>query len=355
MRGRLTSAFWLMLLVFGNACSPEESNREQMVNLKVIKDDPEAQLANLNNAIERSKKDGSLYGRRAMVLLRKGELEKALADANQAVQLSRDNPANLFVKAQVLRAMQKPEQALPLALQAERNSYQSSSLYVLLSELYLQKQDFEQAREYVRKALQLSPADEYAFYYQGRIAAASGDTAQAIKSYKFAIEHAPEFMEPKRELAGVLLHHHDYERALPYVEAARQLAPRDGQILYFKGVLAQVAQKTDSAFQLFSQAVAVSDTLQQAHYRMGLILYGRGDNEGAIEHLVKAAGAFRNLPRYMAVLASAYERTGQSLMALEQYQRLVALDPTYTYAYQRISYLKYRLQRPVVVKDTTEF
>ena len=346
---------FLALLVFANACSPDQGNNEQMVNLQVIKDDPETELANLNAAIERSKRDGSLYGRRAHVLLRKGQLQEALADANLAVQLSKNEPAALFVKAQVLRAMGEPEKALPLALQAERNSYQSSSLYVLLSELYLQKRDYVQAREYVAKALQLSPSDEYAFYYQGRIAEASGDTSRAIRNYKLAIEQAPAFMEPKRELAGVLVHKQDFESARPYIEAAGQLAPRDGHILYFKGVLAQAAQKQDSAYRLFSQAVAVLDTLQEAHYRMGIILYGKGDNEGAVEHLEKAAGAYGQLPKYISVLASAYERSGQYLMALNQYQRLVAIEPKYTFAYQRIRYLKSRLQRPVMVRDTTSY
>ncbi len=101
--------FWLLLLSAAfSGCEIEEGRHEQMVNLSEVKEDPEGQLRNLNEAIRRSKRDGSLYTRRAVVYLRQGALEKALADANDAVRLTKNDPFSLFVKAQVLRAMNKP-------------------------------------------------------------------------------------------------------------------------------------------------------------------------------------------------------------------------------------------------------
>ena len=337
----------LVVPVLIASCSLNEGNREQMVNLQQVKDDPEAQLTNLSAALEQNNRDGSLYARRAVVLLRKGQLQQALEDADKAVKLTNNEPSSLFVKAQVLRMMDKPEEALPLALQAERNSYQSPSLYVLLGELYLERKEYRQARLYLSKAEELAPNDEFAFYYKGRVAAATGDTSRAIKNYRLALQQAPAFMEPQRELSGLLVHQKRFEEAGPYISNAQKLAPKDGALWYYKGMLLQAAQKQDSALMAYSKAVILNDTLAGAHYWLGLRQHALGNNEEALQHLQKATSAFGATPKYLSTLASAYERTGKNINALQTYQRLVQVAPNYTYAYQAISRLKYKIAKPV--------
>mgnify|MGYP005751428189 CR=1 FL=1 len=337
----------LVLSVAVIACSPEEGNREQMVNLQAVKDDPEAQLANLNTALARSKRDGSLYARRAFVLLKKGELEKALADANEAVKLTKNEPSSLFVKAQILRALGKPDEALPLALQAERNSYQTASLYVLLGELYLQRRDYAQARAYLSKAQEISPTDEFAFYYKGRVAEATGDTARAMRSYNLSLKEAPDFKEARRELAGILVKQENFAAAKPHLYQVRKADPEDNLLWLYLGQVYQAEQKQDSALLAFNKAVALNDTLYGAHYWLGIQQHGMGDNEAALVHLEKAYAAYKDVPKFLSTLASAYERTGQYARSLTAYQRLVAVEPKLTYAYQAISRLKSKLAKPM--------
>ncbi|WP_242928237.1 tetratricopeptide repeat protein [Pontibacter vulgaris] len=340
----------VLVVVMVSGCSLNEGNREQMVDLQKVEDNPDKQLENLNEAIARSKRDGSLYTRRAMVLLKKGSYNEALADANEAVKLTKNHPSALFVKAQALRLLGREQEALPLALQAERNSDQNTSLYVLLGELYLKQKDYAQSRVYIRKALELSPTDEFALYYQGRLAEAANDTVRAVRNYRLALDQSPEFMEPKRELAGILVAQKDYVTARSYLTKAQRAAPKDGLLWYYRGLLYLGEQKPDSAHAFFNRAISIADTLQGAHYKLGLRAYIMGENEAAISHLLKAPG-YEHLLKYNAVLAGSYERTGQYLKALEQYQRILARDPNYTFAYGSIRRLKSKLQRPAA--DTT--
>lgn len=333
-------------------CNFEEGSRERMVNLEVVAEDPDKQLVNLSEAISQSKREGSLYTRRAMVLLRKGELKQALEDVNEAIKLSSGDPANFFVKAQVLYLMGNSEEALPLALQAERNSYQSSSLYVLLAELYLQRRQYVLANQYIRKALEVSPSDEYAFYYRGRILAETGDTTKAIRSYRLALEQNPEFMQPHRELAGLYLDKRDAAAAKVHLDKVEQLAPQDPLHWYYKGLFFLEGQKRDSALHSFSKAVGLTDTLQGAHYQLGLLQYARGEYDATLQHLDRAEKTYGNTVKYLAVKASSYERLGENLPALRHYQRIVALEPRHTYALQSIARLKYRLERPRPVLDS---
>ncbi len=337
----------LVLLMSVSACTGEEDSHERMVNLEKVKDDEEAQLKNLNTAIKQSKNDGSLYARRAVVLLRKGSLKLALEDADEAVRLTKNEPSALIVKAQVLRALNRQDEALALALRAERNSYQSSSLYVLLGELYMQKKDYKQAKLYLDKAQELSPLDAYAFYYKGRVQEATGDTLKALRNYTLALNQLPEFMQAQRELAGMLIHKKEYTEAKPYLKSAEKLAKKDGLIWYFKGLLYQAEQKQDSALVSFNRAIALNDTLFNAHYKVGASAYTLGNNEVALKHLEKVYPRYKNVPKYLSMLGASYERTGQNIKALQTYQRLVEIEPRFTYGYQAISRLRYKITKPV--------
>ncbi|MHA6249170.1 tetratricopeptide repeat protein [Pontibacter sp. CAU 1760] len=346
----MVQVFRVLLLavpVLFASCNLNEGGSEKMVNLQQVKDDPDAQLSNLTDAIAQSGRDGSLYARRAVVLLRKGEMELALEDANKAIALNPHEPYSLFVKAQVLRRMGKPNEALPLALQADNNSYVSPSLYVLLGDLYLQRQDYQQARVYLAKAQELAPKDEFAFYYTGRLAEASGDTAKALKNYRLALQQAPAFVESQRELGGLLVMQQQYDEARPYIKSALKQAPQDGKLWFYKGLLQKAAQQVDSAQLAFKKAVALDEELVGAHYWLGLQEHALGNNAEALQHLEKVAAQYRSQPKYLSTVASAYERIGQYGKSLAAYQRLVEAAPNYTYAYQAISRIKYKIAKPM--------
>ncbi|NEM97913.1 tetratricopeptide repeat protein [Pontibacter burrus] len=345
------------LLVYATGCNMERGTGERMVDLQHVTDDEDAQLSNLDAAISRNKQDASLYARRAKVLIRRQEYEKALSDANSAIGLNESNMGYLFLKAQVLRSLGKPNEALKLALQAERNSYQNASLYTLLSDLYLQLKQPNEAGKAARKALEFDPNNGYALYFKGKASAAIGDTTRALANYRLAVAEEPDLLEAQRELAGALVFKHQFEDAKPQLRKVKALLPKDGLVWFYQGVYYQLQQKPDSALWSYSQALKLADTLQVAHARTGILLYSRYDYAGAISHLEKAIEGNQKNIKYISALANAYERTGQNLNALEQYQRVIALQPDHALANQSINRLKAKLTRPVpfVRRDTIEY
>ncbi len=346
MMARMALGLFVVLLLGMSACGQEEYTRERMVDLEgVAVEDPEKQLAGLDEAIGRSKRDGSLYARRAMVLLRKGELEQALTDANEAIRLTRNDPAHYFVKAQVLYLMGRKEEALPLALRAERNSYESASLYLLLTELYLDQRDYATAGSFARQALDLAPDDAQAVYFQGRVLEMRGDTSMAIQHYRQAVDLQPDFAEPHRELAGLYLVRQEAALAGAHARKALRLAPKDPLGWHYTGMLQLQAQRKDSAMQSFVQALAFADTLQDAHYQVGLLQHGLGEYELALQHL-DASPRYGKTLKHLSVRASSLERLGENLAALRTYERMLAIEPKHTYAQQSVARLRYKLERP---------
>jgi tetratricopeptide (TPR) repeat protein len=341
----------LLVLVtfYSSGCSGSESKNEQMVNLNATLDNPESQLASLNVAIQNSDQQADLYARRAVILLRQQKLEKALADASEAVLLSKNAPYNLFVKAQVLRAMNKEDEALQLALRAERNGFENVLLYVLLSDLYYKLGQYSNARQYNNLAFKLSPSDRYVLYYKGKLAAVKGDTTTALKSYIKALEQEPVFFELMRELAGIYVARKELETARPYLANAIKLNKTDGLNWFYQGKFYQISEKTDSAIWSYNKAIRLADTLMAAHKQVGYLHFARGNYERAIVHLEKASQMYGNSARLLTVLASSYERTTQDQLAIENYEKLIKLDPGNTYGYQRIARLKGKLLKPVAV------
>jgi len=322
-----------------------------MVDLNKVKDDPEAQLAGLTSAIKASKNNADLYARRAIVYLKQREFEKALSDADQAVKLSKDQTEHLFVKAQVLRALKSEGEALKLALQAERKGYQNVMLYVLLSDLYFQLKQFDKAKKYNKLAIKTAPSNEYVLYYNGRIAAATGDTAVAVNAYRKALQTEPEFFELKRELAGLYVAGKDFEQGQLYLEQAQKLDSTDGLLWYYQGKIYQSTERTDSAVWSYNKAVSLADTLTGAHHQLGYIHFARGNYNLAAAHLEKAADRYGKTVRFLTTFATSYEHLGEDRKALEQYEKLVSLEPKYSYAYQKIARLKSRLA--TTVNDST--
>ncbi|WP_083704081.1 tetratricopeptide repeat protein [Pontibacter indicus] len=336
---------WVVVVWLLSGCGKEEGIREQMVNLEAVAvEDPAKQLVSLSEAIERSKRDGSLYARRAMVLLRQGELDKALSDVDEAIKLSKE-PANFFVKAQVLYLMGRREEALPLALQAERNSYESSSLYVLLTELYLDRKEYAKAAHFARQALELSPDDPQVVYYKGRVSEVTGDTAVAMKHYQQALTYKPDFAETHRALARLYLAQQEPAQARKHTEQGLRVSPKDPQLWLYKGMLQLQVARKDSALASFENALALSDTMQAAHFQLAQLRHGLGENELVLQHLEQAPRYSSQL-KYLSVRASSLERTGENVAALRTYERMLAIEPKHTYARQSIARLRYKLERP---------
>ncbi len=348
--GHLKAAFLLLPFIVGSvACNPQQKKGEQMVNLEKVSNDEAAAIRHLDNAIQNNQKDASLYARRATLYLKKGNFNEALQDVEDAITRNKNELAYLVLKAQVLRAKGNPKAALPFALKAERNGHQSTGLYILLSDLYLQLDERQTAETYARKALELGPRNAFALYYNGLVSTASGDTTKAVNHFRKALKEKAGFTEAKRELSNLLIGRGELEEARKLLNSALADKPADGKSWYYKGLLFNELQKSDSALYSYSKAVGIADTLQKAHYEAGKLYYQKGNYEAAITHLKKAPASVFSSEQLVLMLAVAYERTGENIKALEQYQRFGSMQPDNRLAQQGVARTKSKLTMPAVV------
>lgn len=89
----------------------------------------------------------------------------------------------------------------------------------------MNKQDWEAARKYLRKAVEVSPQFAAAWNNLGTLAYQSGDYVEAEKYFRRALTEYPESFEAALNLGGVLLTQQQLDEALQYNKQAIEKRP----------------------------------------------------------------------------------------------------------------------------------
>ncbi len=140
-------------------------------------------LRALTRAINQSSSP-TAYAKRAAIYLAMGREADALDDINEAISRDGDVGSFYLTRAQILRDRQQPDKALENAQRAEILGVNTPELYTLQGDLLQQQNQFDKARLFLARALQMAPYDGEAYFFRGLMAARTGDTAQAVSLYE---------------------------------------------------------------------------------------------------------------------------------------------------------------------------
>lgn len=155
--------------------------------------------------------------------------------------------------------------------------------------------------------------DAYDFYLRGRVVYGSlsaSESALARAMYRRAINEDPDFA---LAYAGL---------ALTYIDEFRSSS----------GPAAQAAAA--QAWEMAERAVALDDTLPQAHFAVGYVrLYGRAEHERAIAEAKRALRLSPNYADAYALLSSAYFFAGKLDKTIELDREAMRLNPTSSFVY----------------------
>jgi tetratricopeptide (TPR) repeat protein len=101
------------------------------------------------------------------------------------------------------------------------------SLYASLAELYMDKNDFEKAKEYFEKSIEIAPVDPTHAYNAAEILFNSNKVNEAIKYYEISTEIEPEWHKPYMKLGYCYINKGEMGKAIEYLEKFIELAPED--------------------------------------------------------------------------------------------------------------------------------
>lgn len=197
----------------------------------------------------------------------------------------------------------------------------------LLGVLAMHRRSFDQACDYLRRAVAANP--NHAGYHcnLGQALAALREIDRATEEYRKAIDLKPDMVEAHNNLANLLRSRGDLPQAISEYATALRYRPNMAQLWNNLGTACQEAQRFDDALEGFRRAMSLDPSFTEACENLAALLHRIG-------RLEEAATAYRQLmrlkpdqPELMKSFGSTLCLTGQLRPAMDVFKRVIALQP----------------------------
>ncbi len=281
----------------------------------------------LDKAIRRNSNVAANYQKRAELYMELRNWPRALDDINDALERSPSNGNFLLTRARILRQLKRYKEAVADALRAEVLQQSTPELYILLGDLTQQQRQFQQAKLYLAKALQMAPYDGEAYFYQGLLVARQGDTLGGIALMQRAIELKPRFAPIYAELTSIHTRLREYDQARLYNNQGLGYFPKESSLHYARGEMYHRLKRLDSALISYRKAAVFDTTNYLADFQAGTIYLKWNSLPQAVKSFEKTIRFNPKMPQVNFMLGTAYDRLGNLEKAIEQYDLASKANP----------------------------
>lgn len=186
--------------------------------------------------------------------------------------------------------------------------------------------DYELAKTYLEKAYRLNPRDAEACNNLGVVAVNQGDQAAAIKWFEVAVaidSTSPVYLTSLgQEYLGI----RRIQKALPLLQKAHRLSPKNAIPLFLLGNCFSADNKFDSSVAYYEQSVAAGGNAPDLYYYLGVAKLKLGKMDEAEKNYKLALE--RN-PKYkdcLQGLGLLYAQQGKFAAANAQFEKVVQAD-----------------------------
>lgn len=158
-----------------------------------------------------------------------------------------------------------------------------------LGEILLQAGDVAGAQEAVREALRIDPYDDDAWDLAGRLHSQKREVAEAMFAFERTIKLRPGSASHLYDYGLALARAARFEDAQKQAEAAIRADDRLAEAHELLGGLFETIGRAQQAVEEYRRAVTLKPDLSRTQLRLGNMLQGQGDREGAAERFREAA------------------------------------------------------------------
>jgi len=216
--------------------------------------------------------------------------------------------------------------------QAIQQSPNDTELYLRRSELYYEKEAFDQAIEDLARVMKLDSTNLKAHHLLADVYLDDYQSARALATLQRAVVLYPDSINTKLKLSEFQLILKQYDQALETLADIMKIHPGNPEALFMLGMVYRDQGKTDLAIAAFQSAVERNPDMSEAWVILGDLM-DRTNNPLAIQYF---DNAIRVDPDNVAAWhAKAYylQNNDKINEALEIYQKIHTMDPQYPEAY----------------------
>ena len=191
------------------------------------------------------------------------------------------------------------------------------------------------------QALDQRPDDPVAkalsIYAKAVSLASQGDEdalSDLVNELETIVARAPSELEPRLLLVRAYKNVKRLEDALPVLEGALSLDPFNPALHYELGTALMELERTDEARASLERSLELEPSQPNAYTNLGVLSLQEGDGVGYVSHFLKAVAVDPRDHELPAILAMFLYQLGIVEVADEFRERVLALGPTSTVAYQ---------------------
>lgn len=321
----------LFISLFALLISCQKGKTKQatfLVSAVVVGDS--ASIDSLSLLIKNDPKQAELYGQRAKLWFKTGEIANALTDYTIANKLDSLNPEYYTQLADLYLQMGKSEITRDILSKANKLIPGNIQVLYRLGNLYFYVKEYKKANEYLDAAIQVDPFFAQTYFTKALLLKEKGDTAKAVDNLQIAVEREPEYYDAYM-LLGVLYSAKPDSLALAYYRNALRIIPDSYEALYGIAMFYQGNGNPEKALETYNYIIGhVDKKLPNIYYNMGYVeMYYFEDYQRGI---ARYDSAIILNPAYKEALcnrAYCYKQLGDKNKARSDYQQALKIDPEY--------------------------
>lgn len=303
----------------------------------------------------------------AELLLQGGEVEEAAGFADELMQTIPNSPVTQYIQARVEFARGQVDEAesrletiiasFPTyapanqflgAINADQGQFGQAEMYlqsavaqapagdqtarILLGQVYLRQEKFDQARVVLTEAFPAAASDAVLFAIAGQSSRARGETDKALEYFDRSESSPVDNAEQLYNLANIYASSGELDRAVRVVESYEPTTPDARTMRSYLLTMAYVA--LNNAAQASAEAAGLADSLPDQVWPLalqGAIALRSGDGDAARSYYSRALDKNPSVPEQTALLfnLAQAEALRQDVEAVEAaLERVIGLDPT---------------------------
>lgn len=180
-------------------------------------------------------------------------------------------------RARALQELGRHQEALDVLASAAQDDPSSSTVHSLRAISLAGLHDFDEAIRIAHVALQLAPTDPFGQFALSKVLALKGDSREARKTIRAALEIEPNVADYHGLLAATYQSEHRWTRALKAVDRGLQIDPENRPCLFLKASVLSFKSRRSEALRLVESLLQIDP-----HHAAGLALYESLQREAGV-------------------------------------------------------------------------
>jgi len=208
-----------------------------------------------------------------------------------------------------------------------------------LGTLYLRRNDFAGARQYLERALKLRPQYPEAWNNLGMLDAQQGHPDQAVRNFQQSLLLRPDYAIALANLGNLYRREGNFAEAEKLLSRALELEPDNPEANYNLGMLYARQEQVDYAAKYLERAATLRPDYPDALNNLGILLIRKQDYSRAEERFKTCIAVAPNFDQAYLNLARLYVILNDKEKAREILQMLLRLQPQHKLAQQALEML----------------